>query len=91
MDASGYLFNHSERNFEDPEVGEREALEIISKDLTPYEIHLSSVAVNGEEVLAYEIACYTETDSFIVYVDAMTGEEIQVYRIRESEGGKFIR
>lgn len=91
MDASGYLFNHSERNFEDPEVGEREALGIISKDLTPYEIHLSSVAVNGEEVLAYEIACYTETDSFIVYVDAMTGEEIQVYRIRESEGGKFIR
>lgn len=91
MDASGYLFNHTERHFENPEVSEREALNVLSKDLTPYEIHLSSVAVNGEEALAYEIACYTETDSFIVYVDAMTGSEIQVYRIRESEGGKFIR
>ena len=91
MDASGYLFNHTERHFENPEVSEREALNVLSKDLTPYEIHLSSVALNGEETLAYEIACYTETDSFIVYVDAMTGSEIQVYRIRESEGGKFIR
>lgn len=91
IDASSYLFNHEERDLPEAEISEQEALNAISKDLTPYEIHLSLVAVNGEEVLAYEIACYTETDTFIVYVDAMSGEEIEVFRIREGEGGKYIR
>ncbi len=91
MDASGYLFNHTGRDFSEPEIGEREALNAISSYLTPYEVNLSMIAVNGEEVLAYEIACYTETENFIVYVDAKTGEEIQVFLIREGEGGKYIR
>ena len=91
IDASGYLFNHTDRNFGDPEIGKNAALNVISKDLTPYEVNLSLVAVNGEEVLAYEIACYTETDTFLVYVDAKSGEEIQMFRIREGEGGKYIR
>lgn len=91
IDASGYLFNHAKRSFDEPEIGEKEALGALSRDLTPYEINLSLVAVNGEEVLAYEIACYDETDNYIVYVDAMSGEEIEVFLIRESEGGKFIR
>lgn len=91
IDASGYLFNHTERDFEEPAIGEKEALNALGGNLTPYEINLSLVAVNGEEALAYEIACYDETDNFIVYVDAMTGEEIQMYVIRESEGGKFLR
>ncbi len=91
IDASGYLFNHTERSFGDPEIGKNAALDAISKELTPYEINLSLVAVNGEEVIAYEIACYTETDTFLVYVDATNGEEIQMFRIREGEGGKYIK
>ena len=42
-------------------------------------------------MIAYEIACYTETDTFLVYVDATNGEEIQMFRIREGEGGKYIK
>ena len=91
MDASGYLFNHTKRSFDKPEVSEKSALGTISKSLTPYEINLSLIAVDGEEVLAYEIACYTETDTFLVYVDAESGEEIQMVRIREGEGGKYLR
>ncbi|MDE6411362.1 MAG: germination protein YpeB [Clostridia bacterium] len=91
IDASGYLFNHTERSFSEPEVGENAALDVISKDLTPYEVNLTLIAINDEEVLAYEIACYTETDTFLVYVDAMSGDEIQMFRIREGEGGKYIR
>ena len=91
IDASGYLFNHTERSFSKPEVSENVALEAISRNLTPYEINLSLIAVDGEEVLAYEIACYTETDTFLVYVNAASGEEIQMFRIREGEGGKYLR
>ncbi len=91
IDASGYWFNHTDRDLKKAEISEREALNAISEDLTPYEINLSYVAVDGEETLAYEIACYTETDSYIAYVDAMTGEEIQLFRIREGEGGKYLR
>ena len=91
IDASGYLFNHTERTFAKPEVGEKSALNAISRDLTPYEVNLTLIAVDGEEVLAYEIACYTETDTFLVYVDANSGDEIQMLRIREGEGGKYLR
>ena len=91
IDASGYHFNHTERSFDEVEVSKNAALNAISKDLTPYEINLTLIAVDGEEVLAYEIACYTETDTYLVYVDAMNGEEVEMFRIREGEGGKYLR
>lgn len=91
IDAAGYLFNHTKRSFNEPELSKNSALGSISKSLTPYDVNLSLIAVDGEEVLAYEIACYTETDTYLVYVDAMSGEEVEMFRIREGEGGKYLR
>ena len=91
IDASGYHFNHTERSFDEPDVSKNSALGAISKTLTPYEINLALIAVDGEEVLTYEIACYSETDTYLVYVDAISGEEVSMYRIREGEGGKYLR
>ena len=91
IDAAGYYFNHTARSFDEPEVSKNAALGAISRELTPYEINLTLIALDGEEVLAYEIACYTKTETFLVYVDAISGEEIQMFRIREGEGGKYLR
>jgi len=91
MDAADYLFNHHERTIPEVKMSEGEAREMLSAGLKPYEAHLVLVANNGEETLAYEYACYTESETYLVYLDANTGSEIQVYRIRETEKGKFIR
>ena len=91
IDAAGYYFNHTERKLAQPQVSKSAALGAISKELTPYDVKLSLIAVDDKEVLAYEIACYTETDTFLVYVDAKSGEEIEMFRIREGEGGKYLR
>lgn len=91
MDAAEYLFNHFERKIPEAELSEGEARGMLSGGLTPYEVHLALVADGGKETLAYEYACYTDSETYLVYLDANTGNEIQVYRIRETEKGKFLR
>ncbi len=91
IDAADYLFNHFERKIPQAQMSEREARDMLSGSLTPYEVHLALIANQGKETLVYEYACYTENETYLVYLDANTGNEVQMYRIRESSGGKYLR
>lgn len=90
MDAVGYLLNNEERKFE-AGISKGEALSMLSSGLEPFEAHLALVPVDGEEILAYEIACNYGEETYVVYLDAETGDEVQVYRVRESASGRYLR
>lgn len=91
MEAMGYYLNNAERNVR-AELTQEEALAKLSSELRPYEAHLAVVPIFGQEVLAYEFACaYGENEMYIVYIDANTGDEVQVYRVRESASGSYLR
>lgn len=53
--------------------------------------HLALIPVDGEEVLAYEFLCNYGEEQYVIYLDANTGEEVQVYRVRESARGSYLR
>lgn len=90
IEASGYLLNHGERTYE-AGLSREEAGKLLAKGLKPYSAHLALIPVDGEETLAYEFGCTYGEEEFIVYLDAVTGEEVQVYRVRTSSSGSFLR
>jgi len=90
MDASQYLVNHKNRSI-GTAISEEEALQKLSSHLTPYAEHLALVPVDGEEVLCYEFGCTAGEDEYIVYLDAGTGNEVKIFRVRASARGSLLR
>lgn len=90
MDAVEYLLNHEERSFGSA-ITREEAQEKLSAGLEPYAAHLALVPIDGKEILAHEFACTYGEEEYIVYLDANTGDEIQVYRVRNSANGSYLR
>ena len=91
MDAMAYLLNHDPERKIGTSMSREEAQQKLSNGLTPYSAHLAVIPLNGEEVLAHEFACTYGEEEYVVYLDAETGEEIQVYRVRASARGNFLR
>lgn len=90
MDARGYLLNHTERSFS-ASISEEEARRLLSEGLEPYAVHLAVIPVNGEERLAYELACNYGEEEFIVYLDAHTGAEVRIFRVKIGARGSYLR
>lgn len=90
MDAKSYFVNYTERSLE-AGISQSEAQALLSDELLPYEANLALIPVDGTEVLAYEFACAYGEEEYIVYLDANTGDEVQVYRVRNSANGRYLR
>ncbi len=90
INAMEYLLNHEERNVGST-MSREEAQEKLSAGLEPYGAHLAIIPLDGQEVLTHEFACTYGEDEYIVYLDAQTGEEVQVYRVRNSANGSYLR
>ncbi len=89
IDARGYLVNHHERTYE-ANLTEREARETLSSELTVEASSRALIPLDGQEVLCYEFVCDYNGQQYIVYVDANSGEEVQMYRVRESARGSYL-
>lgn len=90
IDAKEYLLNAGERTIGET-LSREEAQSKLSNGLEAYAAHLAVIPINGQEVLAHEFACNYGEDEYVVYLDALTGEEIQVYRVRNSASGRYLR
>ena len=89
IDARGYFFNHKTRNL-DATLSVEEARSVLSSELQPDEGRLVLVAVDGEEVLAYEFLCQSGENEYLVYINAETGEEAEILTIRGGMRGRYL-
>lgn len=88
MESKGYLNSHSERNIEEPKVSLQEARKIINKRMEVLSEGLAIVPTDwSTEVLTYEFKGKVEDNNFIVYVNANTGKEQNVFIIIDTPGG----
>lgn len=90
VDAMNYWLNHAERSFGETLTREQ-AQEKLSAELVPYSAHLALVPIDGEEVLVHEFACNCGEEEFILYLDAYTGEEVQIYRVHDGAMGSYLK
>lgn len=93
LECAGYLTNHTERAFQPLDVKLEDAAEKISGNL---EIEKSSVVLiptdSGGEVRCYEFLCKGEDEQeILVYINARTLDEEQIFILLKSDGGTLVK
>lgn len=87
--AAGYIMNHTERTIEKPTLTPEEARKIVSPALTITTENLAVIPTAGlNEVLCYEFLCTGKNqDEVLVYINAQTGMEEQIFIVLRSDNG----
>ena len=91
VDARNYRLNHRTRALPKPRITEQQAAEYVSDSL---QVELTALALipltKQTEVLCYEFKA-TQNDTFyIVYINALTGEEEQIFEVINSQEGDLV-
>lgn len=91
IDASSYCLNHTEREIPDAEISEKTAIKGVSALLDVRNTRKVIVPVgNSGERLAYEVFGYEGGNQYFVYIDALTGKEIEIFKVVESTEGTLV-
>lgn len=89
-DARGYLNCHTERTIELPALMLDEARSLVSSDMEIVGEQLALIPLTpGTEVLAWEFRARYGEDEYIIYIDANTGDERQIFVIISTENGQL--
>lgn len=87
LEANNYLLNHVQRSGLTPTLTEEEALSKVSDRLTKSGARLCVIPFKNTERLCYEVTGTYEDNEYRVYIDADTGEEVQVLMILQTTSG----
>ncbi len=86
-----YAFNHVQRTYEKPTISEEEAVLNVSAILENVEVRLVTIPWNTvTEKLTYELVGDLDGEKYFVYVDAYTGDELNVLRMIDSNQGDLL-
>ena len=91
LDASNYRFHHRPRHVALPVLTEQDARDRISDALTIEQVSLALIPkCNTREVLCYECKCTRNDVFFIVYINAETGAEEEIFEVVNSDEGDLV-
>ncbi len=92
-EATGFIFNHYEREEKAPKFSLEEAKEKVSHDLGINSHKLSLIPTSGgEEKLCYEFVCTGyENHEVIVYINAETLQEENILILLKTDGGTLVK
>ena len=91
VDAYNYLFNHTDRQLPMSAVTEDEARERVSESLEILSVRLALIPKTATtETLCYEFKGRLNDADFIVYINAVTGDEEEIFEIINSDEGQLV-
>ncbi len=90
LEAAGYLMNHVPRRLATPALGEEEAMARVGAALTPLRARLCVIPEGNGEALCYEVTAESAGDTFLAYIDAMTGAERELMQVVDELGGTMV-
>ncbi|MEG1755819.1 MAG: germination protein YpeB [Clostridia bacterium] len=91
IDATNYLMCHSPRTLPMPTITEEDARATVSEALEIKSVRLALIPKTAStEVLCYEVKGTSQQTDFIVYIDATTGSEQEIFEIINSEEGQLV-
>ena len=73
-----------------PKLTEQDAVARIGGALTPLSARLCVIPENTSEALCWEVKAASGADTFLVYIDAMTGVERRLMQVIEDENGALV-
>ncbi|MBQ7278501.1 MAG: germination protein YpeB [Clostridia bacterium] len=91
LDASHYCLNHRHRDLPAPRLTEAEAREAVAAGLDIQAVTLALIPLTQEsEVLCYECKATRGETYFLVYINALTGAEEQIFQVINSSEGDLV-
>ena len=91
MDAVNYLFSHTARTLPEGIMTESEARYLVSDGLEIKSVRLALIPKTVlTEVLCYEYKGMCMGSSFIVYINAVSGAEEEIFEIIDSDEGQLV-
>lgn len=89
-DARNYLFSHTERSFPTVLAAEEDVRTNLAPGLEIVQTNLALIPQDDQtEKLCYEYKVRFGGNDYAVYLDAVTGDEVQIFRIIEDENGQL--
>ena len=91
FEADGFWSNHHERDIPTPKVSAQEAREGVGINAQVEEPRLAIIPTEGGgEMLCYEFKAQYKKDTFLIYVNAETGEEYRILQMIIKEDGVLM-
>ena len=91
LDARNYRLNHRQRALPRPKLTEEQAGAYVSGKLKVEHTDLALIPLTQQtEVLCYEFKATKDGTFYIVYINALTGEEEQIFEVINSEEGDLV-
>jgi germination protein YpeB len=89
LEAKGYLNSHTERKNLEVKISEEEATKSLNNKLEIQNTKMAIIPIKNteEEVFCYEFQANFENRKFLVYVNAVTGEEEEILLLVENDNG----
>lgn len=89
LESNNYLMNHVKRSALVPSVTEAQARGKISPRLSVSGMRLCVIPYRDQEKLCWEASGWYRDTEYRVYVDAVSGEEVQVLQMVDSDAGRM--
>ena len=87
-EARGYLMSHHDRDLPEPRVSREEAAALINPHLKVKEGRLTVIPEGVDnEKLAWEFEGDLDRETFLVYINALTGREENILRLYKTDQG----
>lgn len=91
FDAAAYLMSHHDRDIPEPKLTEQEARERVRLDFNIDSIRLAIIPKESKkEVLCYEFKGKYRGEDYIVYINALTGQEEKILKVIKDENGVLM-
>lgn len=89
LEANNYLMNHTHRSELAPALSEEEALAAVSAKLSADSARLCVIPHRETERLCYEVSGSYAGNEYSVYIDAVTGQEVEILMLVDSTDGRL--
>jgi germination protein YpeB len=90
VETANYFLNHTERGPMSAEVDAHFAGAALSDKLIIEYVRLALIPKDDKEVLCYEFYCDLKGSDYFVYIDAKSGDEVDILRVIDSGNGKLL-
>ncbi len=91
LEASSYYTNHTERNIESATISKTEAQSKVSSNINIEESRIVIIPFGeSSEKLCYEFYGKAEESTYYVYIDAVTGRQIEMFKVIDSTEGMLL-
>ena len=90
MEGLAYVLNHTQRELGSAKISKSEAKAVLNGGFEAEGSRLCLIPVDGGEVLCYEFYGAYGGNDYYIYVDAATGNEVEVFTVIGTEQGKAL-